>query len=82
MAGLHSIELMTWTEEYQVEVLKMCHRVFDRFGRWSVSRSGISPTRYSAGESFARRQQEGCVHAGPPAEGKRAPPARGWRAGP
>jgi beta-glucuronidase len=30
MAGLHSIERMTWTEEYQVEVLDMCHRVFDR----------------------------------------------------
>jgi beta-glucuronidase len=30
LAGLHDINGTTWTEEYQVEVLEMCHRVFDR----------------------------------------------------
>jgi beta-glucuronidase len=30
LAGLHSLQGMTWTEEYQTEVLNMCHRVFDR----------------------------------------------------
>ena len=30
LPGLHDINGTTWTEEYQVEVLKMCHRVFDR----------------------------------------------------
>jgi beta-glucuronidase len=29
-AGLHSVTPTPWTEEYQVEVLEMCHRVFDR----------------------------------------------------
>lgn len=29
-AGLHSVTPMTWTEEYQVELLDMHHRVFDR----------------------------------------------------
>ena len=29
-AGLHSVTLTPWTEEYQVEVLEMFHRVFDR----------------------------------------------------
>jgi beta-glucuronidase len=29
-AGLHSVTPTPWTEEYQVEVLAMCHRVFDR----------------------------------------------------
>jgi beta-glucuronidase len=29
-AGLHSATPTPWTEEYQVEVLEMCHRVFDR----------------------------------------------------
>ena len=29
-AGLHSVTASPWTEEYQVEVLEMFHRVFDR----------------------------------------------------
>jgi beta-glucuronidase len=29
-AGLHSATPTPWTEEYQVELLEMCHRVFDR----------------------------------------------------
>jgi beta-glucuronidase len=29
-AGLHSVTPTPWTEEYQVEVLELCHRVFDR----------------------------------------------------
>jgi beta-glucuronidase len=29
-AGLHSATPTPWTEEYQVAVLEMCHRVFDR----------------------------------------------------
>jgi beta-glucuronidase len=29
--GLHDVLPPTWSEEYQVEVLAMCHRVFDRF---------------------------------------------------
>lgn len=30
VAGLHSVIPNTWTEEYQLEVLEMSHRVFDR----------------------------------------------------
>jgi beta-glucuronidase len=30
LAGLHDVNGTTWTEEYQVQVLDMCHRVFDR----------------------------------------------------
>ncbi len=30
VAGLHSVTPNPWTEEYQVDVLEMCHRVFDR----------------------------------------------------
>jgi len=30
LAGLHGVNGTTWTEEYQVEVLNMCHRVFDQ----------------------------------------------------
>jgi beta-glucuronidase len=30
LAGLHSVTPMPWTEEYQVELLDMYHRVFDR----------------------------------------------------
>jgi beta-glucuronidase len=30
LAGLHDVNGTTWTEEYQVAVLEMCHRVFDR----------------------------------------------------
>jgi beta-galactosidase/beta-glucuronidase len=29
-SGLHDVLGTTWTEEYQTEVLNMCHRVFDR----------------------------------------------------
>jgi beta-glucuronidase len=30
LAGLHSVTPMPWDEEYQVELLDMYHRVFDR----------------------------------------------------
>ncbi len=30
VAGLHSVTAMPWTEEYQVDLLEMSHRVFDR----------------------------------------------------
>jgi beta-glucuronidase len=30
VAGLHGLEPMTWTEDYQAQVLEMNHRVFDR----------------------------------------------------
>jgi beta-glucuronidase len=29
--GVHEVVPNMWSEEYQVEVLAMCHRVFDRF---------------------------------------------------
>ena len=31
-AGLHGIDPMTWTEDYQAAVLEVNHRVFDRVG--------------------------------------------------
>ncbi|GGD26217.1 beta-glucuronidase [Microbacterium faecale] len=30
LAGLHSVHVQSWTEEYQAELLDMYHRVFDR----------------------------------------------------
>jgi beta-glucuronidase len=31
MPGVHDVVPNMWSEEYQVELLAMCHRVFDRF---------------------------------------------------
>jgi beta-glucuronidase len=31
MPGVHNVVPDMWTEEYQVDLLEMCHRVFDRF---------------------------------------------------
>ncbi len=72
--GLHSVAANSpWTEEYQVEYLDMNHRVFDRIdavvGEQVWNFADFTTT---SGDHAGRRQQEGRLHPGPAAEGRRA----------
>ncbi|MEN3268951.1 MAG: beta-glucuronidase [Pseudonocardia sp.] len=60
--GPHSVLPTVWTEEYQVELLAMSHRVFDRIDAvvgeqvWNFADFATGPSRPR------RRQQEGRLH--------------------
>ena len=87
--GLHGVIPAPWTEEYQVELLAMSHRVFDRVDAvvgeqiWNFADFATSSGVHAGG-----RQQEGCFHPRPAAQGQRPPAAAplaraaliGWRA--
>ena len=80
LAGLHSVPPMPWTEEYQVELLDMYHRVFDRVDAvvgeqvWNFADFATEPGRHAR-----RRQQEGRLHPRPPPEGRAHVLRRRWR---
>ena len=70
--GLHTLPPTPWTEEYQVAYLDMNHRVFDRIdavvGEQVWNFADFATT---LGDHAGRRQQEGRLHPGPPAQGRR-----------
>ena len=72
-AGLHSLTSEPWSEEFQTDFLAMYHRVFDRIdavvGEQIWNFADFATT---LGHHAGRRQQEGRLHARPPAEGGRA----------
>ena len=87
--GLHGVIPAPWTEEYQVELLAMSHRVFDRVRR-GCRRADLElrRLRHLVRGDAGGRQQEGCFHPRPAAQGQRPPAAAplaraaltGWRA--
>ena len=73
LPGLHDIFPGPWTEEYQVEVLEMSHRVFDRVGAVVGEHAvELRRLRHRARDHAGRREQEGCLHPRAQPEGGRA----------
>lgn len=55
VAGLHAVPSQPWTEEYQVEILEMSHRVFDRIA--AVTGEQVwNFADFATGAGFARVQ--------------------------
>jgi hypothetical protein len=63
VAGLHSLDGSLWTEEFQVGLLAMYHRVFDRQqGGCRRARVELRRLPDCAWGPPGRRQQEGRLH--------------------